>query len=372
MDERFDLVVVGGGAIGLACAWRAARDGLRVCVLERGEPGGGATQAAAGILAPHTEAEPGRAAFAALGQHSLELWPSFAQDLAEVSGRDVGFERSGSLVVAFDRDELEALDREREMLTRMGLEPRRLTAGECRVLEPGLAPACAGGLLAPHEAQVDPRRLAAALVRAIADSRGALRPGTEVASVVVEDGRASGVRLGDGTRLRAERVLLAVGAWTGENGLAPVRLPVRPVKGQILRLRAPAGARPAGRMIRSEHVYVVPRASGEVVVGATVEERGFDTAVTAGGVFELLREAYRALPEIAELELVEVTAGLRPGTPDNGPLLGETGLEGLVVASGHYRNGILLAPASAEAIAAVLAGGRLPEIAAPFAAERFA
>jgi glycine oxidase len=364
VEEQFDLVVVGGGAIGLSCAWRAARDGLRVCVLERAEPGRAATHAAAGILAPDLEAEPGAAPLAALGRHSLDLWPAFAAELEEATGRDVGFERCGTLLVAFDRDELESVDWERELLARMGLEARHLTASECRALEPGLAPSCAGGLLSPHEAQVDPRRLAAALVDALAAAGGELRAGAEARALA-----GGAVLLADGSRVRGERVLLAAGAWTGEDGLVPRRLPVRPVKGQIVRLRGP---RPAERMIRSERVYVVPRATGEVVVGATVEERGFDTAVTAGGVLELLREAYRALPEIAELELVEVAAGLRPGSPDNAPLLGEVGDDGLLVASGHYRNGILLAPATAEAIGALLRGEPAPGPAAPFAPGRFA
>jgi glycine oxidase len=361
VEAQFDLVVVGGGVIGLSCAWRAVHDGLRVCVLERGEPGSGATHAAAGILAPDIEAEPGTEPLAALGRQSLELWPAFAAELEEATGVDVGFERSGTLFVAFDRDELEGVDWERDVLARVGIEIRRLSAGDCRALEPGLAPSCAGGLLAPHEAQVDSRRVAAALAQALGD---ALRSGVDVVSMA-----PGGVILADGSRVRGERILLAAGAWTGANGLAPVSLQVRPVKGQVVRLRGP---RPAERMIRSEHVYVVPRANGEVVVGATAEERGFDTTVTAGAVLELLREAYRALPEIAELELVEVTAGLRPGSPDNAPLLGETGVDGLLVASGHYRNGILLAPATAEAIGAVLRGEPLPEPAAPFAAGRFA
>jgi len=348
VEEQFDLVVVGGGVIGLACAWRAARDGLRVCVLERGEAGRGATHAAAGILAPDLEAEPGAAALAALGRHSLDLWPAFAAELEEATGRDVGFERSGTLLVAFDRDELEGVDWEREVLARMGLEARRLTASECRVLEPGLAPTCAGGLLSPHEAQVDPRRLAAALVEALAAAGGELRAAADVKAIAPD-----GVVLADGSPVRGGRVLLAAGAWTGENGLAPLRLPVRPVKGQIVRLRGP---RPAERIVRSERVYVVPRASGEVVVGATVEERGFDTTVTAGGVLELLREAYRLVPEVAELELVEVGASFRPGTPDNRPLIGPGALDGLVLATGHYRNGILLTPLTAELVADHLVG----------------
>ncbi|HET7571174.1 MAG TPA: glycine oxidase ThiO [Gaiellaceae bacterium] len=350
--ERVDLAVAGGGVIGLACAWRARSDGLRVRLLERGAPGGGATHAAAGILAPDTESEPGAAAFAALGRRSLELWPEFAAELERETGHDVGFARSGTLVVALDRDEADVVAREAEQWERLGLSATRLGGSECRRLEPGLSTACVGGVHVPHEAQVDPRRVAAALVAALGDD---VRSGVEVVEAT-----AGAVTLADGSRIEAERVLLATGAWSGA--------PVRPVKGQVVRLR---GEPPCERMIRSEHVYVVPRPSGEVVVGATAEERGFDTTVTAGAVHELLREAYRALPEIAELEFVEAIASLRPGTPDNGPLLGERA-DGVLVATGHYRNGILLAPATAEAIVSLLAGGALPEAAEPFAAGRFA
>jgi len=357
--------------IGLACGWRAAQRGLRVCVLERDEPGSGATHAAAGILAADTDVEPGREPFIPLAHRSAELYPAFAADLAEATGRDIGYEPVGTLYVAFDRDELSAIRRECEFHQRLGLASEWLGAAACRRLEPGLAPQCAGGLLAPHEAHVDPRRLAGALVDALRAAGGELRAGSEVVDGVRANGRLRGVLLADGSRVVAEQVLLAGGAWSAACAVAADPLPVRPVKGQVLRLRAPAGSRPAERMIRSEWVYVVPRRDGEVVVGATVEERGFDTTITAGGVHELLREAYRALPEIAELELVETTAGLRPGSPDNGPLLGEWGDEGLLVATGHHRNGILLAPVTAEAIAAIVAGENPPTEALPFAASRF-
>lgn len=369
--EGFDLVVVGGGIIGLACAWRAAEAGLEVCVVERDEPGGGATRAAAGILGVETEAEPGALALTELARRSIELWPAFAAELEEASGREVGFEPCGTLWVALDRDELGSVERERELLERMGLEGERLSASGCRALEPGVSTACTGGLHMPHEAQVDPRLVSTALVGALADAGGELRAG-EAVELLRDGDRVRGVALADGAQVAADRVLLASGAWAATDGLAPAPLPVRPIKGQILRLRAAPHERPAERMIRTERIYVVPRAGGEVVVGATAEEKGFDTSVTAGGVFELLREAYRALPEIAELELVEASAGLRPGTPDNGPLLGDGGLDGLVVAGGHYRHGILLTPVTAEVVGALLAGEPTPEVAQPFSPARFA
>jgi glycine oxidase len=338
----FDAVFVGGGVIGLASAWRASQRGLDVCVLERDTAGSGASRVAAGILAPESEAEPGHEPFVPLARRSLELYPQLVDEL----GVDVGFWPCGMLVVALDEDEVAQVRHEFRGLA-------WLTPSECRRLEPGLSPAVRGGLLSAQEASVDPRRLVEALA-----SRVNVREGAEVVSAA-----PGSVTLANGETIAAGRVVVCAGAWSGFAGV-----PVRPVKGQVVRLR---GELPAGRMIRTEHVYVVPRRNGEVVLGATVEERGFDTTVTAGAVHELLREGYRVLPELAELELVDVCAGLRPGSPDNGPLIGERE-DGLLVATGHYRNGILLAPVTAETIAALLAGDEPPAEALPFAPERVA
>jgi glycine oxidase len=366
VEERFDLVVVGAGAIGLASAWRAAQRGLRVCVLDRAEPGAGASCTAAGILAPETDTEPGREPFVALVHRSAELYPGFVAELEAETGRDVGYERCGTLLVALDRDEVAVVRRELDLHRRLGSHATWLAASECRRLEPGLAPACAGGLLVSGEGHVDPRRLVPALVAAIRARGGEVRGGAAVTGEVVEGGVLRGVRTADGGEVRGERVLLAAGAWSAACALGEEPVPVRPVKGQIVRLRADPSALPAERLVHTERIYVVSRRTGEVLVGATVEERGFDTQVTAGGVHDLLREAYRALPEIAELELVEASAGLRPATPDGDPILGEWGERGLLVAVGHYRNGILLAPITAGAVAALLTGEAPPPETLPF------
>jgi glycine oxidase len=332
--ERYDAAIVGAGVIGLTCALRAQQRGLRVCVLERGEPGGGATRAAAGVLAPDPET-PG---FTALARRSAQLWPAFADELGAV-----GYTRCGSLVLAFDGD--------------AGDVPGEwLDADACRALEPGIAADCTGATLLAADAQVDPRRVTAALVQRVGD---ALRTNADVV-----DATPGVVTLADGTRVVADRVVLAAGAWASRR-LAR-RLPVRPVKGQTLRLRGPL---PATRIIRSEHVYVVPRASGETVVGATIEDAGYDETPTGEATALLLRRAVRAVPAVAELELVEAVASLRPATPDDGPLIGEW--EGLLVAGGHYRNGILLAPLTADAIAALLAGDEPPVETLPFDPKRF-
>jgi glycine oxidase len=329
--ERFDAVIVGGGVIGLTSALRAQQGGLCVCVLERSEPGNGATRAAAGVLAPDPET-PG---FTALARRSAELWPAFADELG-----DVGYTRCGSLLLAFDGGEI-------------GIG--WLDGDTCRALEPGISSECVGGLVLDADAQVDPRRVIAALRDRVAD----VRTGADVVGIAPDC-----VELADGVKIGAERVVLAAGAWTARR-LAP-RLPVRPVKGQTLRLRGPL---PATRIIRSEHVYIVPRATGETVLGATVEEAGYDETATDEATQLLLRQAIRAVPAVADLELVEAVASLRPGTPDDGPLIGEW--EGFVVAAGHYRNGILLAPITADAVAALLAGDEPPPETAPFDPNRF-
>jgi len=360
--EELDAIVVGGGAIGLACAWRAARRGVRVRVLERDQPGAGASRVAAGMLAPVGEASWGEEALMRLTLASARAWPRFAAELASDSELEVGYEPCGALHVALDRDESQELRRRFEVMDSLDLGVEWLRPRGCRNLEPGLAPACAAGVHAPLEAAVDPQLLLPALTAAVERRGGQVFIEAEASDALTEDGRLTGVITADGREHRAEQVVLAAGAWSGAAPWLPPseRPPVRPVKGQILTLRGSPDQPVCRRIVASERVYLVPRPDGRLIVGATVEERGFDIQVTAGGVHELLREAYRALPDVAELELVEMVAGLRPGTPDNAPLIGPGALDGLVLATGHHRNGILLTPLTAEAIAALLAGDPPP------------
>jgi glycine oxidase len=361
----FDVAVVGGGVVGLACAWRAAQRGARVAVLERGEPGAGATRVAAGMLAPVGELTFGEPELLGLTLAAARLYPEFVAELEAATGESAGYERLGALHVALDRDEAAQLRRVHDLQRSLELEAEWLPPRRCRELEPGLTPAFHGGVLAAGEAAVDPRALTRVLMAALAGAGVEVRPGAEVVDGIFESERLAGVRVAGGEEIRADAVVLATGAWAGSTEWLPedARPPVRPVKGQVLELRARtlpgADAEPPARhILASERVYLVPRPDGRLVVGATVEEMGFDTAVTAGGVHELLREAYRLLPDVAEMELLGATAGLRPGTPNNLPLVGPATIDGLVLATGHFRNGILLAPLAAQAVTDLLTGVR--------------
>jgi glycine oxidase len=320
------------------------------------------------MLAPVTEADAGERALLELGLRSARAWPGFAAELEEASGVEVHLRACGTLVVARDRDEAEALERERGLRERLGVRAERILPSAARRLEPALAPTIRLALDVPGDHAVDPRLVCAALARAAARAGVVLRPGTDVAAVRP----GAGVALADGTELAAGQVVLAAGAWTGALAGIPgsARVPVRPVKGQSLRLRDPAGPGLLTRVVRFEGGYLVPRGDGRYVLGATMEERGFDTAMTALGVHDLLRDAAELVPGVLELEVEELIAGLRPGTPDNAPVLGPApGADGLVWATGHFRNGVLLAPVTADLVAAALAGERAEH---PFGPERFA
>jgi glycine oxidase len=361
--RSFDAVFVGGGVIGLACAWRAAQRGACVVVLERAEPGAGATGVAAGMLAPVGELTFGEPELLELTLAAARLYPDFVAELEAATGESTGYARQGALHVALDRDEAAQLRRVHDLQRSLELEAEWLPPRRCRDLEPGLTPSFNGGVFAPDEAAVDPRALTLALLAALAAAGAEVWTGTEVVAGLFDGERLVGVRTADGAELGAGVVVLAAGAWSGQAEWLPepARPPVRPVKGEIVELRTRDGAAPCKRILASERVYLVPRPDGRLIVGATSEEQGFDTTVTAGGVHELLREAYRLLPDVAEMELVDAMAGLRPATPDNLPLVGPGAIDGLLLATGHYRNGILLAPLTADAVAALLGGEQLPK-----------
>ncbi|MDQ6775949.1 MAG: glycine oxidase ThiO [Actinomycetota bacterium] len=369
-----DVVVIGGGVIGLAVAWRAAQAGLQVTVLERGRPGGETSFVAAGMLAPISEASLTERGLLALGLRSAAGYEQFVAELAEASGRDPGYVRSGTLAVARDADEAEALEREFAMRSGLELEVQRLRPSAARRMEPALAPTLRLALEVATDHAIDPRRLTAALAEAVTRAGAVLRPGAEVAEIVLDGDGVTGLVLRGGENVPAARVVIAAGPWSGHLAGLPsaARVPIRPVKGQILRLHDRAGPGLVEHVLRMGRGYIVPRGDGRYVLGATMEERGFDQSVTAGGVFELLREAIELVPGFSELEIDECSAGLRPATPDGVPAIGPGAVAGLHWATGHHRGGVLLAPLTAELVLAGLLGKQARAEAAPVAPTRFA
>lgn len=371
-EEPLDVIVVGAGAVGLSIGWRVAQAGMSVCVLDAERAGAGASGVAAGMLAPISEADFGERHLLELNVAAAERYPSFIAELQALTGAQTGYRQLGTLAIATDRDELEILERMFELQRSLDLETRWLSSGDARELEPGLATGIRGGIHAPDDHQVSPRALLAALALALRHAGGELRAPCRVGTMLDGDGGVTGVELESGARLASRSVVIAAGCWSGEIGGVAQPIELRPVKGQILRLQGSAERPVATHVVRTPEVYVVPRADGRLVVGATVEERGFDRSVTAGAVLELLRRAYDLLPGITELELIETTAGLRPATPDNGPLVGAGAIDGLWWATGHWRNGVLQAPLTADAIVAGLRGDPLPDSLEPFSPRRFA
>ncbi|WP_432753443.1 glycine oxidase ThiO [Streptomyces sp. JL2001] len=371
-----DVLVIGGGIIGLVTAWRTALRGLRTAVVDP-EPGGGAAAVAAGMLAAVTELHYGEETLLGLNLASARRYPGFVAELHEATGHDVGYRACGTLAVALDADDRAHLRELHALQTRCGLESEWLSGRDSRRLEPMLAPGVRGGLRVDGDHQVDPRRLAAALVTAC-ERAGVIFHRAVAERLTLARDQAVGAVLDDGTELPADQVVLAGGSLSGRLAGVPdeVLPPVRPVKGQVLRLTVPPAyapflSRTVRAVVRGSHVYLVPRESGELVVGATSEELGWDTTVTAGGVYELLRDAHELVPGITELPLTETRAGLRPGSPDNAPMLGPSALPGLLLATGHYRNGVLLTPVTGDVMAEALATGTLPDEARPFTPRRF-
>ncbi len=356
------VVVVGGGVVGLAGAWELSRRGHAVTVVAPAPGRDGAAWVAAGMLAPVTEAQFGESALTALLLEGAARWPAFASELEAATGLDIGYDTSGTVAVAFDASDRASLDDLLAYQHSLGLEAHRRSASECRRLVPALSPSLRGGIEVPGDHQVDNRALLAALVAACRANGVDFVP-----AAVREVAGGPGVVLDDARRLEADTVVLAAGTGVASvAGLTRAGLPaVRPVKGHILRL-GPADAPRAGPgpllertvrgVVRGRTVYLVPRRDGTVVVGATVDERGSDDSVRAGAVHELLCDARAVVPGVDELELLETAVGMRPATTDNTPCIGWTALEGVLVATGHFRNGVLLAPLTARAVADLVAG----------------
>ncbi|WP_369044926.1 glycine oxidase ThiO [Sinomonas sp. P10A9] len=376
--EHSDVIVVGAGVIGLGIAWEAARTGRRVLVVDP-EPGSGASFAAAGMLAAVSEYHYQEEDLLGLTLESAAAWPEFAAG----AGPDCGYVSSPTLCLAGDAADRQAFADLKAVQEAHGLGVRPLTVRQARAEEPFLAPGIAGAFQIEADHQVDPRRLVAALLARLTERLGdGFLVRARATSLAWDGGRVVGVVLEDGRELRAAETIVANGLGARDLGALPIVLPLRPVYGDILRLRVPARLRPlvtatVRGLVRGKPVYIVPRADGTVVIGATQREDGSD-AVSAGGVYELLRDAQILVPAVAELELYEITARARPGTPDNAPLLGRVRaahadsrgggahdgavpggagtVPGLIIATGFFRHGVLLTPAAAQVCRGLLEG----------------
>ncbi len=362
-----EVHIVGGGVMGLGIAWRLARAGVRSTVYDAGEPGRGASWAAAGMLAPHAELQPEEEAQHRLGLRSQALWTSFSDELQADSGVDLLLDRTGTLLVAADRDEAEALERDLCWRDEAGVPYTRISAADARDLEPLLSPRIASAAHCPHDIQVSNRALLKALIQACDHSLITVRSHCAVDAIESADGLT--LNLSNGESITAERVVLCAGAWSKALSPSGARAPIRPVKGQMLSLRTPGVT--IRHVIRGFEAYLIPKSDGTLVVGATSEDVGFDANVTGGGVYELLKAAGELLPAIWEYPLAHTWAGFRPASRDNGPLLGETEIRGLFYCTGHYRHGIQQAPVSVLSVTAELLGGEPVDEALPFTPTRF-
>ena len=366
------VVIIGAGVIGLSIARRLAPRAT-VTVFDRGKAGAGASHAAAGMLAACCEAEPGEEALVALGRESQSRWPAFATDLARATGIDVDLRTEGTLVLALTADDQATIAHNLEFQRQLDLPLEWLPAAATRAREPRLAGKIAGALFSPEDHQVDNRKLAHGLRIATERAGAEIREHQPVRQLLVQGRQVRGVVLDDGTSVPADAVVLAAGAWSrGIGGLPPdQRPPVRPIKGQMLALRMDPAAPLLSHVLWAPGVYLVPRRDGRLIVGATVEEKGFDETVTAGGLLTLLEAAWRAIPAVEELPVDEIWVGHRPGSRDDAPILGPGPLDGLFYATGHYRNGILLAPVTADAMARLILDDVVEPAIKLFGLERF-
>ena len=367
------IAIIGGGVCGLGIGWRLAQAGCIVDIFDRGEAGHGASWAAAGMLAARAEAEPGEEALLALNVHAQEIWPEFARELEAAANMSIGYRDEGTLIVAPTRDDAEQLQFTYDYQKSLGLDVEWLSAAQVRRMEPYLAPGMSGGVYSTSDHQVDNRDLSLALKAAYLAVGGTLHEQTNVDGLVTEGGRVAGLRIGDVLH-DADTVVLAAGAWSRNvQGLPEnVQPPVRPLKVQMMSLRMDQNF-PLLRHVlwAPEGIYLVPRLDGRLIIGATVEEKDFDTRLTAGGILHLLREAWEVLPGIDELPIDEMWVGFRPTSRDDAPILGPTELDGLIVATGHHRNGILLTPLTANAVSHYILTRELSDEIKPFGQDRF-
>lgn len=375
ISKSSHIVICGGGVNGLGIAWRLAEAGCRVSVYDShaiGRGTRGATWAAGGMLAAGVEAEPGEEALTELCLDSQRRWHAFRDALEGLTGISVGYRDEGTMVVATNRDEAAALRHHYDYQINLGIELEWLTPADARRREPHLGRNVAAAVYSKNDHQVENRDLLLALLRACELTGVELHAHTPVEAIETANGRVEGVRVG-GELVKADAVVHATGAWAGAMpGLPPeAKPPVRPLKGQMLAVQMDQAAPILSHVVWAPTTYLIPRLDGRLLIGATVEEKGFDGAMTAGGLLALLDTAWRALPTIEELPVVETWVGFRPTSRDDAPIFGPTTVEGLFMATGHHRNGILLAPLTADAVSEAVLKGSMPAIAEPFRLDRF-
>ncbi|RKU27793.1 glycine oxidase ThiO [Candidatus Poribacteria bacterium] len=371
------IIIIGGGVIGLGIGWQLAKAGASVRIYERSEAGRAASWAAAGMLAPLAEAHTEESALLKLGCESLARYPQWVRELEADAEMSIGYRMEGTLIIGLEPDDTYQLRHLYTAQQDLGLDVEWLSGRAAREIEPVLSPRITAAIHCGTDYQVDNRQMVTALQRAYQACGGVLHENSTTERIVIENGIATGVQTQEGFQT-ADMLILAAGCWSAQVEGLPETIvpPVRPVKGQMLALQMEAGIEINSviRTIRARYptsVYLVPRDDGRLIVGATSEEMGFDTRLTVGGVFELLRGAWEAVPGIYELPILETWAGLRPGSRDNAPILGETPVENLIYATGHYRNGILLTPITAYEITKLVLTGETSEIIAGFRLDRF-
>jgi glycine oxidase len=366
------VAVIGGGIIGLSIAWQLARRGRDVTVFDRDKAGRAASWVAAGMLAPISEFGFENEDFLEFGQRSMEMYPQFLEQLEQDSGRRIPIDTRGTMMVGFHRDDTERIRRIYNFREHKGLPVQWMTGEEARELEPLLSPRATAAMWIPEDYQIDNRVVVEALKDALLARGGDLVENTPVESVRGDGSECTGVVTVGGGSYPAGTTVLAAGCWSGTmEGLPPKVTPkVRPVKGQIVSLGRDASC-DLNRVIRAPDAYLLPKGDGRILVGATEEEMGFDTTPTAGPVMRLIERAWEAVPAIYDLPIESIDVGLRPGTRDHEPLIGNSGVDNLFYATGHYRHGILLAPVTAYALCDLVMDDVSAEWLSPFSPSRF-
>lgn len=367
------IAIIGGGVCGLVIAWRLSQraSNTRITILEKDKIGQAASWAAAGMLAAVVEAEAGEQSLLALGRQAQAAWPAFARGLESATGHAIDYQECGTLLVAHDADGMGWLQQRESFLAQQGYALQRLDRAALRAAEPYLASRVQNGLLSIYDHQVDNRKLVQALQQACLQAGVEIIENTAVDEIMLQDDRATAVRVND-QRYEADHIVLCAGAWSGMiKGIESISPPVYPLKGQMLAVQMNPAAPLLRHVVWTPDLYLVPRANGRLLIGATVEDQGFDLSVTAGGLRHLLEKAWWVLPGIEELPVIETWAGLRPSSPDDAPILGPSALPGLSYATGHHRNGILLAPVTGDLMAEYILSGDVPAPMRPFLASRF-